>query len=139
MILQSLCDYYARKENLPQFGFEERSIPFIVVIDDHGNYLNIEDTREKDGNKLVPKSFIVPSLPSVRKASLEVVKSGVTSGLVWDHFGYTFGQPKIDKKTKTASQNDIELASSQLEGFKTRLIEIYQDLSGDNGIAALVR
>ncbi len=138
MILQALCEYYDRNENLPRFGFEERPIPFVVVLDGDGNYLNIEKTSETNGNKLVSKTFVVPSLPSARKASRDDVKSGLTSGLAWDHFGYVFGQPKIDKKTKTAAAKDIELADLQLEGFKARLSGIYMDLPDNKEIAALV-
>ncbi len=42
MILQALNDYYERKEkDLPPFGFEEKGIPFIIVIDESGVFLNL--------------------------------------------------------------------------------------------------
>ena len=138
MILQSLCEYYGRKNDLPQFGFEDRPIPFVVVIDKLGSYLNIEDTREKRDNKLLPRSFTVPSLPTVRKASLEDIKSGLTAGFAWDHFGYVFGQAKIDKKTKQSAPNDIELAKAQQDGFRARIALIHDELPEDDGISALI-
>ena len=45
MILKALCDYYNRSEGLPGYGMEEKEIGFIIVIDNCGNFLRIEDSR----------------------------------------------------------------------------------------------
>ena len=65
MILQALKSYYDRKtqdpdgEIAPQ-GFEWKEIPFIIVLDDKGNLVQIEDTRTITGKKKRAKSFLVP-------------------------------------------------------------------------------
>ena len=41
MILQSLYDYYQRKPNLAPQGYEWKEIPFIIVIDKDGDFINL--------------------------------------------------------------------------------------------------
>lgn len=139
MILHALCGYYTRKNELPRFGFEERAISFVVVLDGDGKFVQIEDTRERAGRQLIARRFTVPSLPSPRKASLDVVKSGATAGMAWDHFGYVFGQPKIDKNTKTILPKDQELADAQLSGFKEKLKLLSGNIPEDKGVSALLK
>lgn len=55
MILQALVDYYDRKvadpdAPLPPPGFEAKAIPFVIVIDLQGRFVELEDTREPAGN-----------------------------------------------------------------------------------------
>ena len=45
MILQSLCDYYRRQQDeLPPPGFERKAIPFVIVLNHEGQFIDIEDT-----------------------------------------------------------------------------------------------
>ena len=67
MILQALNDYYLRcqrspdlQERLPNMGFEEKEIPFIIEIDGGGRVVNVADTRTMDGKKKVGRHYIVP-------------------------------------------------------------------------------
>ena len=51
MILQALDEYYKRKLSDPDShtapeGWEWKEIPFLIVIDQEGNFKAIEDTRE---------------------------------------------------------------------------------------------
>ena len=46
MILKALCDYYDRhKDDLPAFGFEQKEIAFLIVIDNDGHFVRFEDRR----------------------------------------------------------------------------------------------
>ena len=45
MILQSLCEYYERKPDLPRAGFETKGIPFVIAINTAGEFVQFEDTR----------------------------------------------------------------------------------------------
>ena len=52
MILKALYDYYNRSGDLAPAGFEEKEIPFVIVIDDAGNFqigyvstIDIDDQR----------------------------------------------------------------------------------------------
>ena len=47
MILQALCDYYDRKQDdLPPFGFEEKAIPFIIIINEMDNLFSLKITAK---------------------------------------------------------------------------------------------
>ena len=92
MILQALKEYYDRKAADPESGiapegWERKEIPFVIVIDNDGNLLQIEDTREGEGKKKRAKAFVVPQ--GIKKTS------GIAANLLWDVAGYVFG---VDKK-----------------------------------------
>ncbi|GGD66768.1 type I-C CRISPR-associated protein Cas8c/Csd1 [Lacimicrobium alkaliphilum] len=118
MILQALCDYYDRKNTfkekaLAPLGFEEKEIPFLIVINADGKFINLEDTREHDGKKLRGHPFLVPKAEGRSGA-----KSYKTVNCLWDHYGYLLNQPKLDKPDKPPSDKDIEMAANQFEAFK---------------------
>jgi CRISPR-associated protein Csd1 len=92
MILQALKAYYDRKAADPDSdiapeGWEWKEIPFIVVLDKKGSFIQIEDTREREDSKKRGKRFLVPQ--GVKKTS------GITANLLWDSANYVFG---IDEK-----------------------------------------
>lgn len=61
MILHALTQYYQRKAEsdggIAQEGFENKEIPFIIVIDKQGNFIQLEDTRELKGKKKLAALF----------------------------------------------------------------------------------
>ncbi|GAB7217503.1 hypothetical protein OS42_41160 [Dickeya oryzae] len=67
MILHALCQYYQRRQKeadsaLPAFGFEQKAIPFVIVIASDGRFLQFEDTRyldEAQGKKPQARLFTV--------------------------------------------------------------------------------
>lgn len=101
MILQALYDYYQRKagdpdSNIAPRGFERKDIPFIIVIDNEGNFINLEDTRSGEGKQKRAKSFLVFKTKS-RPGS----KASETANVFWDHWGYVLGQPKDESQKAT--------------------------------------
>lgn len=60
MILQALYKYYKVAPDMPPYGMKYQAIPFIIVIDEDGKFVRLEDTRsdkEKKGRLyLLPKS-----------------------------------------------------------------------------------
>jgi CRISPR-associated protein Csd1 len=113
MILQALKEYYDRKAADPDsgiapVGWEKKEIPFIIVIDRDGKFIQIEDTREGDGKKKRARSFIVPQ--GVKKTS------GVAANLLWDVAGYVFG---IDSKGKP------ERAQQQKDAFIAKIVSLF--------------
>jgi len=106
MILQALKEYYDRKaadseSGIAPFGWEWKEIPFIIVLDKKGSFLQFEDTREGEGIKKRGKSFLVPQ--GVKRAS------GIAANLLWDNTGYVLGLANteglsIDEKTKKLSR-----------------------------------
>ena len=97
MILQSLNAYYRRKcdspdpaERLPEFGIEQKDIPFLLEIASDGTLVQLVDTRATDARgKKLAQSFRVPQ--GVKKTS------GVAANLLWDTVEYVLG---IDTRSK---------------------------------------
>lgn len=98
MILQALYDYYQRKaadsqSGIAPEGWEWKPIPFIVVIDFKGKFLQLSDTRENEGKRKVPKQYLLPR--GIGRAGPDSWK---VTNLFWDHYGYVFGVPKDDEE-----------------------------------------
>jgi CRISPR-associated protein Csd1 len=128
MILQALKEYYDRKVADPEIeiapeGFEKKELQFLIVIDEKGEFINIEDTREKVGNKLVAKTFLLP-----RSKTRAGIRSYETTFLLWDHIGYLLGLPATDEKS--AKQHQTWL--SELERLPDELLE-------DVGVNAVIQ
>lgn len=108
MILQALKEYYDRKATDPDSdiapeGWERKEIPFVVVVDQNGSLVRIEDTREGDGKKKRAKIYLVPQ--GVKKTS------GIAANLLWDVAGYVFG---IDKKGEAKKVAFLERLKNEL-------------------------
>ena len=88
MILQALCEYYDRKaanaeESLAPEGWEWKEIPFLIVLNEKGEFQAIEDTREGEGKKLRAKRFLVPQG--------EKRTVGIKAYFLWDNLEYALG------------------------------------------------
>jgi len=127
MILQALKEYYDRKAADPNSdiapeGFEKKELQFLIVIDENGKFIELEDTREKIGKKLLAKPFLLP-----RSLSRSGGKSYETTFLLWDHIGYVLGQPDTD--IKSAKQHTTWLDS---------LKKLTSELKKDVGVKAII-
>jgi CRISPR-associated protein Csd1 len=111
MILQALYEYYQRRDDLAPQGFERKEIPFIIIIDEQGNFINLEDTREGEGKNKRARSYLV-----IKTKSRPGAKASEITNVFWDHYGYVLGHPKDD--TEKAKKD----ATSQHQTF-TKLIE----------------
>lgn len=127
MILQALKEYYDRKaadpgNDIAPEGFERKAIPFIVVIQADGTFLQLEDTREKIGKSLIAKEFLLPQSQG-RSGS----NSYKTTFLLWDHIGYLFGHPATDDKS-----------SKQHKTWLDYLRALPDTLQTDDGVKAVL-
>nr|MBA4159639.1 type I-C CRISPR-associated protein Cas8c/Csd1 [Gemmatimonadota bacterium] len=125
MILQALAEYYdrtTREEDtaLSPPGFERKEIPFVVVLDSKGNFMDLEDTRAGEGKKKRGRAFAVPQ--AVKRTV------AVASNLLWDNPGYVFG---IDSK------GNPERALRQHEAFSSAIRDL-PDVQDDPGVAAVL-
>lgn len=129
MILQALTQYYQRKagngSDIAPQGFEYKQIPFIIVIDKDGNFVQLEDTRGANSKTKKGNSFLAP-LASTRSGK----NSADVANLLWDHYGYIFAHPKED--TDTA----IVMANRQHQAFKQRINEVLTK-TNDSGLKAV--
>jgi CRISPR-associated protein Csd1 len=128
MILQALKEYYDRKAADPDSGiaaegFERKEIPFLVVISRDGELVNLDDTREKVGSRMVAQAYTLP-----RSRTRTGSRSFETTFLLWDHIGYLFGEPEGDQK-----------AARQYQTWKQSLKDLPECLMLDEGVKALVR
>ena len=128
MILKALVDYYERLLNNPNRdvappGFEKKAIPFLIVIDKAGRFVNIRDTRTGDGKKKRGREFIVPQG--------EKKTSGIKANLLWDTPMYVFGIPKSD------SARDRQRAEEAFDLFVERIENTFPKEDIDDGITAV--
>ena len=125
MILHALAQYYQRKAKsdggIAQEGFENKEIPFIIVIDKQGKFIQLEDTRELKGKKKVGRIFLVPH--SVKRSSTKVV-----SNTLWDNYGYVLGY---------MADKNPEFVQNQHKSFIDKVNEFKKELPNDIGIAAV--
>jgi len=128
MILQSLNDYYNRKcadpdprEHLPDFGFEQKEIPFVLEIKAGGEVMQLIDTRTpNDKKKLVGRSYRVPL--GVKKTS------GVAANLLWDTLEYVTGVDTKGKPGRVAEQH---------AAFRQRVENLPDEALQDAGVMAV--
>lgn len=127
MILQSLYDYYQRKaantdSNIAPQGFEWKEIPFLIVINKDGKFINLEPTSESEGNNKKAKrakSFLVPK--SKGKSGSDAWK---TTNVFWDHYGYVLENPKDDpKKNKIQNKEDAKKQHSSFIKLVNEIVE----------------
>jgi CRISPR-associated protein Csd1 len=126
MILQSLADYYERqKADLPSFGYELNDrIPFTIVLNKQGKFIDLEDNRIGEGKKKRPRPFLVPQ--SQKRTG---TKSWQTAFLLWDHLGYVLGH----------DPENPESAKKQHYSFQERLIKTFPDPDLDVGVNAVIQ
>ncbi len=128
MILNALYDLYQRrmedpdpKQRLPVYGFEEKPIPYILVIDADGHLKNLRCTLS-EGKKPVAQAFLVPQ--GVKKAS------GIAANLLWDTLEYVLG---VDTRGKP------ERVREQHAAFCARIQALPESAQQDVGIIAIQR
>jgi len=126
MILQALHDYYRRlldENRAVAQGFQEKEIPFVIVLDAKGTFVDLEDTRSGEGRNRRARRFIVPR---------EVKRSGKnawqSANLLWDNEGYVLG----------FSSSDPGKAGRQRQSFRDRVFEMFPD-PADQGVKAVLR
>lgn len=127
MILQALTQYYDRKQlspdpkdRLPAYGLEEKEIPFVIEIDNEGNFVTLVDTRVLDGKKKIAQKFLIPQ--GVKKTS------GIATNLLWDNAEYVLGVVSKGKPDRVAEQH---------KAFKEKISSLPMEISNDLGIVAV--
>lgn len=118
MILKALYDYYYRRRDiLPAYGREYKSIAFLLVIDENGNFLRFED-RRIDKNEAA--SFLVKK--HVGRSSAPV------ANYLYDNSSYVFGY---------SDKGDLEYNKKYLDVFKAKVEEIYKQSPNNKDIRAI--
>lgn len=97
MILQSLTDYYQRKVraepgSLPEVGWENKAIDFLLVLDSQGRLCEIKDLRDGIGNRKMGRNCRVPH--SVKRAA------NISANFLWDNSIYVLGHNARDDQER---------------------------------------
>lgn len=126
MIIQALKEYYDRKASDPDSdiapeGFERKGLPFLIVINEEGEFINLEDTRETVNGRLTEKVFLLP-----RSVTRSGSKAYEKTYLLWDHIGYVLGLPISDKKSALQHQTWLDMLNT-----------LPSELTADKGVAAM--
>lgn len=138
MILQALADYYDRKaagedQALAPFGFEHREVPFVIVLDPAGRFVDLEDTRSLEGKRKVGRIFLVPQ--AIKRSS------GIAANLLWDGVDYVLGEVPASKAAKLAPaalQRERERCADKQAAFVAAVREVFPGPKPDEGVAAVM-
>ncbi|MDH5730625.1 MAG: type I-C CRISPR-associated protein Cas8c/Csd1, partial [Gammaproteobacteria bacterium] len=122
------------EEELPPFGFEEKEIPFVIVLDEEGRFIQLDNNMEIENGKSVVKPVRVP-----KASGRSGAKSYETAYCLWDHYGYVAAQPKLAKPGDTPKPKEIDDAIKQHTSFKNLVALLYEDLPDDKGVRAVNR
>lgn len=130
MILQALYDYYQRKaadpdSNIAPQGFEWKEIPFLIVIDKDGKFINLEDTRTIEGKFKRAKTFLLPR--SVTRSGTKFIPN-----LLWDTEEYVLGSLNDSKKKCEAFKNLLfeEIPSFLTEDVGVKAVRNFYNING---------
>lgn len=131
MILQALYEYYQRKAQDPDSqiapqGFEWKEIPFVIVIDSKGNFVQLESTYEGEGKEKRSKRFLV-----VKTAARSGGKSWETTNVFWDHYGYVLAHPK------GSADKEILQATMQQSAFIKTVVNYAERFPSNEQFAAV--
>ncbi|MBE2294352.1 MAG: type I-C CRISPR-associated protein Cas8c/Csd1 [Phycisphaerales bacterium] len=134
MILQALCDYYSRQQDeLPPPGFERKAIPFVIVLDRDGRFVDIEDTRDGSNKRDKGRLFVVPQ--GVKRAS------GIAANLLWDNSGYALGvvsAPRAAKLNAAGLEKEQKRTQETHTAFVQRVHDTFPAPVTDGGVRAVL-
>lgn len=128
MILQALTDYYERKrasdpDSIPEWGFEQREIPFVIVLSEKGEFLNIQDTRDAEAGRKKGRKFTVPKTARTRTRA-------ILAHLLWDRLDYALGF--------VPEGEDPETVTERHEAFVQKIKRVFGSEPDDLGVAAVL-
>jgi CRISPR-associated protein Csd1 len=113
MILKALADYYDRlaKDNdsgIAPNGWFRGKIDFVVVLNESGNFVRLQNIRQPDRKRMVGRPTM---LPFIGKQALKHANSGKDANLLWDNASFVFG---LGNKGRTKIESFIETLSHHL-------------------------
>ena len=124
MIIQSLVDLYDRYSDnpeitLPKQGYATQKISFALVLDSNGNLVQVKDLRETNGNKVRPRTMLLPSI--------ERSGQGFNPQFMWDNTQYVLGAVAWDEKNKSQSEKKRLRALDAFKEFKNYHLDFLEN------------
>ena len=124
MILQALAEFHRRlfeEGRAPNQGYQEKAIPFLLILDKGGNFRGITDTTSPEAKNGIP-----------RKVPREEVRSGINAwqkaNLLWDNPPYVLGY----------SESDPEEARRKHRSFIMKIKDYFSRPDIDVGVKAIL-
>lgn len=117
MILQALYKFYERIPDVAPKGFQYVEIPFVIVIDEDGNFRDVIDTRVGEGRVKRGRKFLVPK--AVKRTSK------VVPNLLWDNVEYIIGEPVAGKGKDPEKRR--ERARQKHDSFIRRIEDVFPE------------
>lgn len=116
MILKALYDYYHRCGDLAPEGLEYKEISFLIVVNDNGGFVRLEDVRSDDKKR------------GTRYLVVKGARSGTTPKpyLFWDNVEYTCNY--VAPKPKDTPEQ-IEQAKAKAAVKHAAMIDRFNELS----------
>jgi CRISPR-associated protein Csd1 len=145
MILEALNDYYERKvahqadrpgtdASIAPEGFESKEIPFVIVLDESGALVQIDDTRSGDGRKMRSRVFLVPQ--GTKKSV------NVAANLLWGNAEYVLGIPDPKKLDDNRSNGTEARYRDRLDEMHRAFVDLIgtrlAQAAADAGIVAVL-
>ena len=137
MILQALYEYAQRKgDALPEDGFENIELKYLIRIKEDGSLVRIESTEEKikqenGKDKSVWKTF--------NKVPKHVARTAAPkASLLIDNVGYVLGIPKVEKDEKKIKKAE-ESAKIQNELFIKAIEDLPENVRQEKEINAVIK
>jgi len=138
MIFAALNQYYDRlsaspdtitgRPKIPDYGFSEEKIGYILIISNEGRLLDIVNHLHNVGKKTLPKTMYVPR--PVKRTS------GIQPNYLWDKSAYVLGVIANPDK-KAAVETPWLTTPDTFEAFKKYHIDLFKE-SHDEGLLALL-
>ena len=128
MILQSLYEYYQRKQDdLPPYGFQIKEIPFVITLKSDGQFNGLADTRQPNKQKrLEAYPFRVP-----KERERTGSNAWQRANLLWDHYGFVLSHPA------TNTPKDVEKARKQFGTFQQMVTDLAAAHPDDQELKAI--
>ena len=128
MILQSLYEYYQRKQDdLPPYGFQIKEIPFVITLKSDGQFNGLADTRQPNKQKrLEAYPFRVP-----KERERTGSNAWQRANLLWDHYGFVLSHPA------TNTPKDVEKARKQFGTFQQMVTDLAAEHPDDQELKAI--
>ena len=128
MILQSLYEYYQRKQDdLPPYGFQIKGIPFVITLMADGRFNGLADTRQFNKQKrLEAHPFRVP-----KERERPGSNAWQRANLLWDHYGFVLSHSATDVP------KDVEKARKQFSSFRQMVTDLAAAHPDDQELKAI--
>lgn len=131
MLIKALCDYYdLRKQESEEVipnGYESQKIDYMVLLNEEGDVVSIDDIRSDENIKLKNDKVKTKKVPTEKLLPERSKKTGIASALIEHRPLYIFGL-NYDKDHFTV-EDSTNKAKNSHKAFIDKNIEFFEELT----------